>query len=203
MFITFEGPEGGGKTTQIHALAAYLREQGHDVLTTREPGGTIIGEQIRDVLMDNANTSMLPTTEILLFVASRAQIVGQVIRPHLEGGGVVLCDRYRDSTLAYQGYGHRRNLDELRTLNHIATGGLKPKLTFLLDLPVEEGLQRRMQDSGFNRLDAYQLEFHQRVHRGYHELAALEPARWVTINARQAPDAVQADIRLAIDTRFD
>lgn len=195
MFISLEGPEGSGKTSQVAKLAAYLRQEGYDVLATREPGGTSIGDQIRDVLSNLDNTSMRPRTEILLFQASRSQLVEQVIRPHLESGGIVLSDRYADSTLAYQGYGHQVDLDKLKTIIEFATGGLKPHLTLLLDVDVEKGLQRRARDGEWNRLDAYDLAFHQRVRQGYHQLVQEEPERWRVVDAGRSPDLVQEDIR--------
>ena len=203
MFITFEGPEGGGKTTQMAALAEYLRTAGWPVLATREPGGTPIGDQIRSVLMSMQNEAMQTRTEILLFQASRAQLVAQVIRPHLQSGGIVLCDRYADSTLAYQGYGYQQfDPAELRPIIEFATGGLQPDLTVLLDLDVTTGLARRMSDGGWNRLDARQLEFHQRVRQGYLALAAAAPQRWALIDASGPPDQVQADIRRLITSRL-
>jgi dTMP kinase len=202
MFITFEGPDGSGKTTQLRSLAEFLCQHNYQVLTTREPGGTTISEQIRSVLFDLKNTQMVPRTEILLFLASRAQLVEEVIRPYLASGGIVLCDRYADSTLAYQGFGHQLNLDQLKLLINFATGGLKPDLTLLLDLEVEEGLRRREQGGSWNRLDAYTLAFHQRVRRGFLELAREEPQRWVTINAGQPADQVQKAIRQEVAGRL-
>lgn len=202
MFITFEGPDGSGKTTQVRRLAEFLCQQDFQVLTTREPGGTSISEQIRTILFDLKNTEMVPSTEILLFLASRAQLVEQVIRPHLAGGGIVLCDRYADSTLAYQGYGHQVNLDQLRVLIDFATGGLKPDLTLLLDLNAEEGLRRRVQGGDWNRLDAYTQAFHQRVRQGFLELARKEPQRWVTIDAGQPAEQVQLAIRQVVAQRL-
>jgi dTMP kinase len=143
MFITLEGPEGSGKTSQLPKLAEYIHQRGFDILTTREPGGTSISEQIRTVLHNLENKEMNPRTEILLFQASRAQLVEQVIRPHLNKGGVVLSDRYADSTLAYQGYGHQIDIESLKVLVTFATGGLKPDLTILLDVDVETGLRRK------------------------------------------------------------
>src|SRR4030066_1986508 len=173
MFITLEGPEGSGKTLQLPKLADYLRQCGFDVLTTREPGGTSISEQIRTVLHNLENKEMDPRTEILLFQASRAQLVEQVIRPHLEKGGIVLSDRYADSTLAYQGYGHQIDIESVRVLVTFATGGLKPDLTILLDVDVETGLRRKELKGEWNRLDAYDLEFHQRVRQDYHQPVGL------------------------------
>ena len=202
LFITLEGPEGSGKTTQAEQLAEYLRTQGFDVLLSREPGGPPISEQIRRVLTSLDNTAMHPRTEFLLFSASRAQHVEEVIRPHLAGGGLVICDRFYDASLAYQGYGHGLDLDTLRSITAFATGGLEPDLTILLDLPVEEGLQRREQDGNWNRLDAYDLEFHHRVRKGYLAMVAAEPERWVELDARQSPDAIQDKIRRIVETRL-
>ena len=198
MFITLEGPEGSGKTSQLPKLAEYLRQHGFDVLTTREPGGTSISEQIRTVLHNLENKEMNPRTEILLFQASRAQLVEQVIRPHLENGGVVLSDRYADSTLAYQGYGHRIDIEPLRVLVTFATGGLKPDLTILLDVDVETGLRRKELKGEWNRLDAYDLDFHQRVRHGYLNLVKAEPYRWVVVDASQEPGEVQKDLRRVV-----
>jgi dTMP kinase len=202
MFITLEGPEGSGKTSQIGPLAEFLRQQGFDVLTTREPGGTPIGDQIRAVLHSLDNTAMHPRTETLLFQSARAQLVEQVIRPHLKGGGVVISDRYADSTLAYQGYGHGLPLEQVRAVINFATGELKPDLTFLLDVDVVLGLERRSQDGEWNRLDAYAVEFHRRVRRGYHQLAQVEPQRWVIVDAAQAQERVQADLRKIVIERL-
>jgi dTMP kinase len=203
MFITLEGPEGSGKSMQICDLAEFLRQQDRQVLTTREPGGTFIGDQIREVIMRMENTMMSPRAEILLFCAARAQIVEEVIRPNLEKGLVVISDRYADSTLAYQGYGHGLDLAILRQILHFATGGLIPDLTLLLDVDVEVGLKRRRIGGGeWNRLDAQQLAFHQRVRQGYLKMAAEEPDRWHIIDARQKPDKVQTDIRAAISSKL-
>ncbi|MCB9133842.1 MAG: dTMP kinase [Anaerolineales bacterium] len=195
MFITFEGPEGSGKTSQIPALADFLRQRGFSVYTTREPGGTSIGEQIRAVIHDLKNEEMHPHTETLLYQAARAQIVEQVIRPRLAVGEVVLCDRYMDSTLAYQGYGHQQNLAEVRGLIRYATGGLLPDLTILLDLDVEVGLKRKTNQEEWNRLDAYTVDFHCRVREGYHALSQEDPARWVIVDAEQTREVVQAALR--------
>lgn len=198
MFITFEGPDGSGKTTQVAQTAETLRDKGYRVLLTREPGGTAIGDQIRQVLHDLKNHAMHPRAELLLYSASRAQIVEEVIRPHLAAEGLVLCDRFFDSTYAYQGYGHGLDLEALRQITHFATGGLTPDLTIYLSLSPEDGLQRRLSalDKGgeWNRLDAMEMAFHQRVREGYQQLIAAEPHRWVTIDAAQPIEKVQADI---------
>ena len=202
-FITLEGPDGCGKSTQITPLAEYLRSEGRTVWTTREPGGTAISDQVRRVLMAMKNTSMHPRTEILLFLSARAQLVEEVIRPRLDAGEIVISDRYADSTLAYQGYGHAYDRELLRRLLEFATGGLQPDLTLLLDIDAEEGLRRRQTGGGeWNRLDAYQLAFHRRVQAGYHELTAAEPARWHTVDATQKPEMVQLALRRAVDARL-
>jgi dTMP kinase len=183
MLITLEGPDGSGKTTQIHRLYDRLVAAGYAPLLTREPGGTPIGDQIRDVLHSLDNHDMVDTTEILLYSASRAQLVAQVIRPALAEGRLVLCDRYADSTMAYQGYGRQLDLDALRVITQFATGGLKPDLTILLDVDVETGLRRKKAAEEWNRMDQQALDFHQRTREGYHALAAAEPDRWVTVDA--------------------
>ena len=203
MFITLEGPEGSGKTSQMAPLADFLRQEGQEVVVTREPGGTSISDQIRAVLMTMNNTAMNPRTEILLFLAARAQLVAQVIRPALDAGKIVLCDRYADSTLAYQGYGHRYDLDQLRSLLQFATGGLKPDLTLLLDIDIEDGIRRKQAGgSEWNRMDAYTRSFHNRVRQGYLALAAAEPERWAIIDASLPTPAVQDALRQALSQRM-
>lgn len=203
MFITLEGPDGSGKTSHMQPLAEWLEGKGYRVHTAREPGGTEISEQIRAVIHDLKNTEMHPRTETLLYQAARAQIVEQIIRPKLAEGWIVLCDRYADSTLAYQGYGHQQNLDEVRALIRYATGGLIPDLTLLLDVSAEVGLSRRQKGGGeWNRLDAYVLDFHRRVQAGYLELAKQEPNRWVVVDAAQEWQAVQDELRQKIAGRL-
>src|SRR5512134_3677345 len=202
MFITLEGPEGSGKTSHIPYLVEYLREMRQVVFPTREPGGTSIGEQIREVIHDLKNVEMHPRTETLLYQAARAQIVEQVIKPRLADGKIVISDRYYDSTIAYQGYGHQQNLEQVRQLVKYATGGLVPDLTVLLDVDVEVGLKRKKKDNEWNRLDAYTVEFHQRVRAGYLEMAKAEPERWVVIDAGQKWDNVQQELRKLIEMRI-
>lgn len=200
MFITLEGPEGSGKSTQIPLLRDFLLQQGYRVLTTREPGGTSIGDQIRAILLTNMqNCGITARTETLLFCAARAQLVDEVIRPHLAAGDIVLSDRFADSTLAYQGYAQGNDLMALRDLLRFATGELWPDLTLLLDLPVEDGLQRKRACGGeWNRLDAFQVEFHQRVRQGFLAMAHAEPRRWQIIDANQPCEVVQLALRAAI-----
>ena len=202
MFITLEGPEGSGKTSHIPPLVEYLREKGHTVFPTREPGGTPIGEQIREVIHDLKNVEMHARTETLLYQAARAQIVEQVIKPRLEDGEIVVSDRYYDSTIAYQGYGHQQDLQQVRQLVMYATGGLVPDMTVLLDLDVEVGLGRKKKDNEWNRLDAYTIEFHKRVSAGYLEMVKQEPNRWVVVDAGQKWESVQEELRNVIEDRL-
>ncbi len=195
VLITFEGPEGCGKTTQLGLLVPWLQSQGYPVLSTREPGGTVIGEALRAVLHDPAHREMSPRAEILLYSASRAQIVDEVIRPALEKGYIVLCDRFYDSTYAYQGYGRGLDLEMLRRITQFATRNLVPDLTFFLDIDPAIGLQRRSASGSLNRLDQEALDFHQRVRAGYLALIAEEPQRWVTIPATAPIEDVQARLR--------
>ena len=201
-FITFEGPEGGGKSTQIHRLAATLADQGYAVWTTREPGGTRVGEMIRPILLGRQSTPMTAWSEALLFTAARAQHVDEVIRPRLQRGELVLCDRYSDSTLAYQSYGRGLDLDTLRRLQREATGGLQPDLTVLLNLPIEAGLARIPRPAQ-DRLDQETQAFHHRVRAGYQELAAAEPNRWREVDASADPDQVAARILELVTEALD
>jgi dTMP kinase len=199
-FITFEGPDGSGKTTQARLFAEHLQTRGYPVAFTREPGGTAISEQIREVILSKRNLAMQSETEALLFSAARAQIVAELIRPALAAGKIVVCDRYADSTLAYQGYGLGLDLDALRAITRFATGGLVPDLTMYVDVPVEVGLARRHRGET-NRLDHKALEYHARVRAGYLEMIAREPARWVVIDGAREIAIVQADIRGYIERR--
>lgn len=212
LFVTFEGPEGSGKSTQARLLYESLHARRFPVILTREPGGTRIGDLIRRIVLDLQHTEMAPTTETLLFSAARAQLVSEVIRPYLEQGGIVLCDRYADSMYAYQGYGLGRDLAELRLITAAATGGLRPDITFYLDISAEAGLERKrrkhpgarlMGQRGageeWNRLDARELEYHQRVEAGYRELIAHDPERWRVLDARQSIEALAAQIAAIVE----
>lgn len=224
LFITFEGPEGSGKSTQARDLYEHLQGRGFPVILTREPGGTRIGDLIRRILLDFQHTEMGPATETLLFSAARAQLVSEVIRPYLDLGGIVLCDRYADSTYAYQGYGLGRDLDELRTITSAATAGLLPDLTVYLNLPAAAGLARKRRarerieeqrppvlpvaglpsPKGYtavewNRLDARELAFHQQVERGYRELIDREPDRWRVVEAERPLETIADEIRAIVE----
>ena len=203
LFITFEGPDGSGKSTQIKLLSEALTAAGHDVLTVREPGGTPISEQIRDVVHNLRNREMSDHAECLLYNAARAQLVDQLILPHLrQRGGIVLSDRYADSTLAYQGYGRGLDLSAVRNVIAFATHNLQPDVTFYLDIPVEEGIERRKQGGEWNRLDDQAVEFHRRVRAGYLQMMREEPQRWVRIEAARSVEEIQADIRAEVERKL-
>lgn len=203
LFITFEGPDGSGKTTQLKLLAENLTEQGHAVLSLREPGGTAIGDQIREVVHALRNKEMSPRAECLLYAAARAQLIDQVLKPHLDQGGIVVCDRYADSTMAYQAYGRGLDRSAVRQIISFATLDLKPDVTFYIDIDVAEGIARR-KNSGddYNRMDDQALEFHRRVRAGYLEMIEAEPARWVKINGIQSVEQIQLQIRSEVAKRL-
>jgi dTMP kinase len=198
LFITLEGPDGSGKTTQARLLVRHLERRGLTVLCLREPGGTPVGEQIREVVLSKNNPSIRHETEALLFSAARAQIVAELIRPALERGEIVLCDRYADSTFAYQGYGLGLDLDALRTITRFATRGLVPDITFYIDVPVEAGIARKRRGET-NRLDVKEIEYHERVRTGYLEMAHAEPERWIIVDGTLPVDEVQSQVRERLD----
>ncbi|MBI2864212.1 MAG: dTMP kinase [Chloroflexi bacterium] len=191
MFITFEGPEGSGKTTQIGALALRLRQAGRSVTVTEEPGGTRLGLKVRQLVKETKDAAISPATELFLFAASRSQLIAEVVKPALAAGRVVLCDRYAESTLAYQGYGRGLSLNLISAVNAIATEGIRPDLIVLLDLPPELGLERK-KGEGWDRFQAEDLAFHRRVRQGYLEMAASEPDRWLVLDATACAEAVGA-----------
>lgn len=209
MFITFEGIEGSGKSTAARLLAEYLEDKGHAVLCTREPGGSALGRKLRAMLLDTRTLNLRNRAELFLFLADRAQHVSEVIRPALDEGQIVLCDRYVDSTLAYQGFGRGMDVDQLRSINELAIGGLWPQLTLLLDLPVEAGLQRagrRNRDEGTviteGRFESESRAFHDRVRQGYLECATEEPGRFAIIDAALPPEDVLMQCVSAVEAKL-
>jgi dTMP kinase len=201
LFITFEGPDGSGKTTQIRLLASALEALGYSVLITREPGGTLIGNAIRSILLSPEFSEMAPRTEALLYISARAQIVHEVIRPTIAKGTIVLCDRFGDSTLAYQGYGHGQDVDELRAIINFATGGLRPELTLYLDVDVTTGLQRK-QPALWDRVEAYDITFHENVRKGYRALIADDPGRWAIVDGEQAIEDIHAQVMAHVQAKL-
>ncbi|KKP47968.1 MAG: Thymidylate kinase [Candidatus Woesebacteria bacterium GW2011_GWA1_33_30] len=200
--INLEGGEGCGKTTHVPYLVEYLREKGFTVYPTREPGGTSIGEQIRDVIHDLKNVDIHPRTETLLYQAARSQIVEQVIRPKLLEGQIIICDRFYDSTIAYQGFGHQQDIKAVHRLVDYATGGLTPDLTILLDVDVEVGQRRKESSDEWNRMDAMDKEFHERVRKGYLKMAEVD-ARWIVINANNGIQEVRRDLLEGVNKRLE
>jgi dTMP kinase len=201
LFFTFEGVEGSGKTTQLRRLSATLRQAGQRVAETREPGGTSLGDAIRSILLATRNLEMVAETELFLYLASRAQLCREWIASALNAETIVVCDRFADATVAYQGYGRGLDLKLIRTINRVATGGLTPDLTILLDLDPREGLRRvrergqvPLPESLLDRLEAEALEFHDRVRKGYLQLAREEPHRFQIIDATQSEEAIAAEI---------
>ena len=193
LFITFEGGEGSGKTLQARALYRRLSQLAIPALLTREPGGTSLGKKLAGWLKWTQDAGISPLTELLMFNASRAQLVAEVIQPNLEGGKVVICDRYADSTTAYQSYGRGLNLELVKAINNAATQGLNPALTVLLDISAEDGLARKG-DARHDRFEQADMAFHHRVREGYLKLAADDPERWLVIDASQS----QAKVRQII-----
>lgn len=203
MFITFEGLDSSGKSTQAKLLVDYLKQEGKDVVVLREPGGTAISEKIRDLLLDKQHLEIGQKAELLLFSAARTQLVDQVIRPALLAGKIVVCDRFYDSTTAYQGYGRGLDLGEVRTINTIATSGTTPDLTLFVDVDLEE-LARRRRNAGVvpDRMESSGKSFYEKVLHGYRNIAAAEPQRVVIINGMRPVDEIQQEIRSIIQQRL-
>lgn len=208
LFITFEGIEGSGKSTQAQALAHYLRDQGFEVVETREPGGTPVAEHVREVFLRPTRKRrpidpLVPECEVALILAARSQHVANLILPALEHGAVVVCDRFSDSTLAYQGYGREIPISKLRSLTRWAAKGLTPNVTFLFDLPVSQGLRRRLNSTDVNRLDHETAAFHQRVRKGFLTLAQQAPRRIHTINAGRSAQTITRHLRTLVAPLLD
>ncbi len=210
MFVTFEGIEGCGKSTQAQLLCRWLEQSGHEILLTKEPGGSRLGQALRAILLDRTFEGLAPQAELFLYLADRAQHVAEVLNKALSRGTKVIVDRYADSTLVYQGYGRGLELEELRRLNRLAVQDAWPELTVLLDLAAEEGLsraRRRNAETGKSdregRFEAETLAFHERIRRGYLELAAGEPERFLVLDASKAPEALHQDIVRALKERFN
>jgi dTMP kinase len=209
-FITFEGGDGTGKSTQIKLLESYLVAQGKSCLVTREPGGTSLGELLRQIVLEAGTRSISSPTELFLYLADRAHHVHEVVAPAIAQGKIVLSDRHSDSTVAYQGYGRGMDTELLLKLNEIASGGLKPDLTFLLDCPVAVGLSRTVQRKsrraavkGNDRFENENSEFHEKVRQGFLQLARAEPARFYIIDASRSEQQVFAAIKEVVDRRLD
>lgn len=205
IFITFEGPDGAGKTSVLQSLLPQFERLGRDIVTTREPGGVAIAEAIRSVILDPKHTEMDAKTELLLYIAARRQHLKERILPALETGKLLLVDRFIDSSVAYQGFGRGLNATDIDWLNHFATDGLKPDLTLYFDIDVKEGLARiaRNKDRDVDRLDMETTDLHERVRQGYLSILDKEPERFVKIDASQPLDAVVADALTAILARFE
>jgi dTMP kinase len=205
LFITFEGVEGSGKTTQIQRLKKYLTQKGIPCKVTREPGGCSIGERIRKILLNPDHREMIPATELLLYEAARAQHVIEVIKPFIEKEGVVLCDRFIDATLAYQGYGRGLDLKWIQRLNRLSSQGIRPDVTFLLDCPSDVGLKRAIQRNRTlkqekeERFEREEIQFHQRVRKGYLAIARKEPRRVKVIDTREGEEKVFEKIQKIVD----
>lgn len=198
LFVLFEGVEGCGKSTQARALHRRLIKMGIPVTMVKEPGSTDVGRVARKLLKHRLEIEITPVTELLLFAVARSQLVSEIIRPALDQGNVVICDRYSESTLAYQGYGRGLDLETIKTVNEIATGGLRPDLIILPDLDIEAGLKRKGAHTANDRFEREEISFHQRVRHGYLEMASSDPGRWFTIDAtlpkRKITDAIWARV---------
>ena len=201
-FITVEGGEGAGKTTQITRIAHWLLERGHTVVQTREPGGTALAEKLRDILLDNDNVALSSLAELLLMFASRAQHLDDLIRPALQRGETVICDRFTDATWAYQGGGRGLRAEPIATLEQLVHGDLQPDLTLLFDLPVAVGLERAARRSASDRFESETLAFFERVRDAYLERAARFPERFVLIDATQDEDSVWSQVEQALESRI-
>lgn len=202
IFITMEGPDGSGKTTQIELLKKYLESKGYDIIITREPGGTAISEAIRKIILNPEYSEMSHMTELLLYASARAQLVNQVIKPALEQGKAVICDRFVESSAVYQGIGRGLGVETVYEVNSYALGNVKPELTIFMDLEAEEGIKRKRNQAELDRMEMEDLSFHKRVVEGYRQLAGLYPERIVSINATLPIDEIHSMIIQEVEKRF-
>lgn len=202
IFITMEGPDGSGKTTQIELLKKYLEEKGYDIVIAREPGGTAISEEIRKIILNKEFKEMNYMTELLLYASARAQLVAQTIKPAIEEGKAVICDRFVDSSAVYQGIGRGLGVDTVYNVNHFALNGIVPKLTILMDLDAEDGIKRKKNQAELDRMEMEDLTFHKRVVEGYRKLAGLYPDRIVSIDATLPIEAIHSMIIKEVEHRF-
>lgn len=195
IFITFEGTDGSGKTTQIKLMEEYIRELGFDVVLSREPGGTRVSELIRELILEPANTEIVPLTEMILYAASRAQHVSEVIKPAIEAGKIVICDRFVDSSYAYQGCGRGVELKVIADVNRVAIDGMVPDITFFLDIAPDIALKRRINSTGADRIEQEKIDFHKRVYSGYQKMALLYPDRIKVIDASKSIEEISSEIK--------
>ncbi|MGM0381694.1 MAG: dTMP kinase [bacterium] len=209
LFITFEGPEGSGKTTQANLLADYLSDKDYTVNLTREPGGTSIGELIRDIILDPAHENMYPETELLLYLATRAQHVNEKIKPALEKGNIVICDRFSDASVVYQGMARDLGVDQVQKLNKYATGDLQPDLTFIMDVPVQTGLDEarfssspKWNTESGDRIEQEDQSFHKIIRQGYRKLSRQEPDRCLLLSREHSIEKLQSLIQKEVDERL-
>ena len=203
LFITIEGTDGSGKTTQINLIRQYLVSKGFEVILIREPGGTQISEKIRSILLDNENKKMHKTTEMLLYASARAQLVAEIIEPALNEGKIIICDRFVDSSYAYQGFGRDIGLKEVINANEIAIGNVMPDITFFFDILPEEALDRKNLETDIDRIENEEIGFHQKVYQGYKELALIYPERIVKISANRSVNEVFNDVKWFLDKKLD
>lgn len=200
LFITVEGTDGSGKTTQIRLIEEYLRHKGYKVVLTREPGGTNISEKIRSITLDAGNTEMGAITEMLLYASARAQLVSEVIKPAIDNGAIVICDRFIDSSLVYQGFGRGIDLEVVMTVNRVAMNGIFPDITLFFDISPQIALERRIAATGTDRIEKEKMDFHIRVYEGYKKVAQMYPERIKTINADGSIDNVFNDVTRFLDS---
>jgi len=203
IFITVEGTDGSGKTTQVRRMEAYLKEKGYDVLLVREPGGTRISEKIRSIILDPENQEMGIVTEMLLYASARAQLVFEVIKPAIENGKIVICDRFVDSSYVYQGFGRGISLETIEEANRAALGGISPDITFFFDVSPEIALKRRFASTGADRIEKEKIAFHMKVYDGYKKLASMHTERIKTIDSTRSVEEIWEDVRKWLDRIID